>query len=131
MSNIPVQITQSFVEKINKIIKSEFTEQEKLETVKNHRKLADLANEFISRSIDCKSPLKEFENRVLACECFNKIINSVDTTEFLLLDAKPRISRDIYLSSLMNLGNYLKTIIEGLVAEKIQLLHQVLLKNIK
>ena len=124
MSNIPVQITQSFVEKINKIIKSEFTEQEKLETVKNHRKLADLANEFISRSIDCKSPLKEFENRVLACECFNKIINSVDTTEFLLLDAKPRISRDIYLSSLMNLGNYLKTIIEGLVAEKIQLLHQ-------
>jgi predicted O-linked N-acetylglucosamine transferase (SPINDLY family) len=120
----PVQITQSFVEKINKIIKSEFTEQEKLDNVKNHRKLADLANEFISRSIDCKNPLKEFENRVLACECFNKIINSVDSTEYLLISSTPRVSRELYLSSLMNLGNYLKTIIEGLVAEKIQLLHQ-------
>jgi predicted O-linked N-acetylglucosamine transferase (SPINDLY family) len=124
MSTQPVQISQNFVEKINKIIKSEFTEQEKLEIVKNHRKLAELANQFISRSIECKSPLKEFENRVLACECFNKIVNSVDNTEYLLLDSKPRVSRELYLSSLMNLGNYLKTIIEGLVAEKIQLLHQ-------
>jgi predicted O-linked N-acetylglucosamine transferase (SPINDLY family) len=124
--NVPIQITQSFVEKINKIIKSEFTEQEKLETVKNHRKLSNLANEFIKRSENVVGGylLKEFENRILACECFNKIVNSVDSTEYLLLDAKPRVSRDIYLSSLMNLGNYLKTIIESLVAEKIQLLHQ-------
>ena len=124
MSNNSVQITQNFVEKINKIIKSEFTEQEKLETVKNHHKLYDLAKEFIKRAENIGNHLKEFENRVLACECFNKIINSVDSTEYLLLDAKPRIPRDIYLVSLMNLGNYLKTIIEGLVAEKIGLLHQ-------
>jgi len=123
MSNNPVSISQNFVEKINKIIKSEFTEQEKLEIVKKHQVIYNIANDFIKGSVKV-DPLKEFEKRVLACECFNKIINSVDSTEYLLLDAKPRISRDIYLSSLMNLGNYLKTIIEGLVAEKIQLLHQ-------
>jgi len=122
MSTNPVQISQKFVEKINKIIKSEFTEQEKLETVKNHSKLFDLANEFIKRSSN--DPLKQFENRILACECFNKIVNSVDSTEYLLLDAKPRISKDIYLGSFMHLGNYIKTIIEGLVNEKLQLLHQ-------
>lgn len=125
MSNNPIQISQNFVEKLDKIIKSEFTEQEKLNFVKNHHKLYELANEFIKRSeISDKDNLKQFENRVLACECFNKIINSVDTTEYLLINSKPRISRDIYLNSSLSLGNYLKTIIEGLIAEKLQLLHQ-------
>jgi len=124
-SETPIQITQIYVEKINKIIKSGFTEQEKLETVKKHQVIYNIGIEFVKRSEEnLGNPLKEFENRVLACECFNKIVNSVDATEYLLLDAKPRIPKEIYLGSFMNLGNYLKTIVEGLVNEKIGLLHQ-------
>lgn len=117
------EISQYYVDKLLKIIQSQFTEQEKLDNVKNHEKLFNLAIGFINSSHNGNA-LKEFENRVLACECFNKIINSVDYTEYLLLNSQSRISKEIYLDSLMNLGNYLKTIIEGLVAEKMQLLHQ-------
>ena len=113
-----MSISQKFIDILANITSKSFTEEEKLNTVKNYKNLYSLAQQFIAQSINCNSNIKEFENRVLACECFNKIINSVDTTEYLLLDANPRIPRNIYIESLMTLGNYLKTIVEGFVQMK-------------
>ena len=113
-----MSISQKFIDILANITSKSFTEEEKLNTVNNYKNLHSLAQQFIAQSINCKSDIKEFENRVLACECFNKIISSVDTREYLLLDANPRIPRNIYIDSLMSLGNYLKTIVEGFVQIK-------------
>ena len=92
-----MSISQKFIDILANITSKSFTEEEKLNTVKNYKNLYSLAQQFIAQSINCNSNIKEFENRVLACECFNKIINSVDTTEYLLLYANPRIPRNIYI----------------------------------
>lgn len=101
-------IEQKYIDKIINITSKNMSKEEKIDTIKNHKKLYKLAQELTSKNL-------EIGNIVLACECYNKIVGSLDTTEFLLLDAKPEIPRDIFLNSLMQLGNFLKTIVEQLI----------------
>lgn len=114
------ELSQNFFDTLQKIISYNFTDEEKLDNVKSYKTIYDKANKYISQSINCKTHIKEVENRILACEQYNKIVGSVEITEYLLLDAKPRIPRNIFLDSLMNLGNYVKTIAESLIAFKKQ-----------
>lgn len=103
-----MSIEQKYIDKIINITSKNMSKEEKIDAIKNHKKLYKLAQELTSKNL-------EIGNIVLACECYNKIVGSLDTTEFLLLDAKPEIPRDIFLNSLMQLGNYLKTIVEQLI----------------
>jgi hypothetical protein len=112
------ELSQKFINIIQNIVTYNFTNEEKLKNIKEYKSIYDDANNYISQSINCKSFIKETENRILACEQYNKLVGSVEITEYLLLDAKPRIPRNIFIESLMNLGNYLKTVVEGLIAVK-------------
>lgn len=109
----------NIIENINYILQHNFTEEEKLQNIKQYKILYEKANNF-RRNI--KNTLEDYI--IIACQ-YHKIVSSVDITEYLLLDSKPRIPRDIYLNSLMNLGNYLKTIAENMILIK----KEELLKN--
>ena len=109
-------ISQRYLDTLIKIIKSDFTDNEKIDIVKKHVSLYKLGLEMINK--------QTFDHYILACECFNKIVMSVDATEYLLLNSNPRISKSIYIESFMHLGNYIKTIVEKCVDTKVKLLHQ-------
>lgn len=113
-----MSIQQPFIDILNFISTGAISDDDKLQTVKNYKHIYKLANNFISKSIEAKNAIKEFESRVLACQEYHKIVSSVDITEYLLLDANPRIPRNVFLDSLMHLGNYLKTINESLIISK-------------
>lgn len=102
---------QFTIDKIINIISKTFSENERLDNIKNHTRLYKLAHDLTHTHLT-------YDNMILACECYNKITSSLDTTEFLLLDATPKISRDVFLNSLMHLGNYFKTLIEHLINSK-------------
>lgn len=112
------------MEKLIKIINSNFTETEKSSNVKNYMNLYNISVKNINETNN--KPLNQdiFEKFVLICDCLNRIVSSVDTTEYLLLDCTPRIPREYYIDSLFKLGTYLKTIFEIVVNEKIQELHK-------
>jgi predicted O-linked N-acetylglucosamine transferase (SPINDLY family) len=112
------ELSQKFFDILQKITSYNFTDEEKLQNVKQYREIYDKANKYIAQSINCKTFIKEVENRILACEQYNKIVGSVEITEYLLLDANPRIPRNVFLDSLMNLGNYIKTVVESLITIK-------------
>lgn len=113
-----MSIDNKFIDILNFITQGNFSEDEKLKHVKSYKDIYRLAGGYLSKSIEVNNQMKEFELRILACREYNRIITSVDVTEYLLLDATPRVPRDVYLDSLMNLGNYLKTIAEGLIISK-------------
>lgn len=94
--------------KLEKIINYDFSKHEKLNNVENYKKLFKMADKFLHTN-----------DIVLACECYNKIFSSVDSTEYLLLNSNPRIEKYIYIESLMNCGNYLKHIVERLCSDKL------------
>jgi predicted O-linked N-acetylglucosamine transferase (SPINDLY family) len=92
------------------------TENEKLDNIKNCVVLFNSANEYISKIINNENL---YENQIKACVNYSKIICSVDPTEYLLLDAKPRIPRKIYIDSFFNLGTLLKDITENSINNKV------------
>jgi protein O-GlcNAc transferase len=112
------ELSQKFIDIIQSIVSYNFTNEEKLKNIKEYKSIYDNANKYISQSINCKTFIKETENRILACEEYNKLVGSIEVTEYLLLDAKPRIPKNIFIDSLMNLGNYLKTVGEGMITIK-------------
>ena len=83
------------------------TNSQKLENVENYKE-----------SVNKVKILMSTKSFLQACVELNKIVSSVDTTEYLLLDSKPRIPRQVYLESLFNLGTILKQIVEEMVSEK-------------
>lgn len=92
------------------------TENEKLDNIKNCVVLFNSANEFISKIINKENV---YENQIKACLNYSKITCSVDPTEYLLLDAKPRIPRQIYMDSFFNLGTLLKDLTEISINNKV------------
>lgn len=119
-----MNITKKFMDKIFHMINYNLSETDCLNYTKNYKILFNCAEDFIKRAYSTNDELEKFENKILACECYNKIISSLDITEFLLLNANPKIPRDIFLTSLISLGNYLKTIIEQLINTKMSELNK-------
>ena len=92
------------------------TENEKLDNIKDCVTLFNSSNEYINNIINKENV---YENQIKACINYSKITCSVDPTEYLLLDAKPRIPRKIYIDSFFNLGTLLKDITENSINNKI------------
>jgi protein O-GlcNAc transferase len=101
---------------ISDILNFTQTENEKLDNIKNCVVLFNSANGFISKIINKENV---YENQIKACLNYSKITCSVDPTEYLLLDAKPRIPRQIYMDSFFNLGTLLKDITEISINNKV------------
>ena len=68
------------------------------------------------------SPNKDIKKRerslTRAIELYDKIINSADVTDYLLLDSNPEIPKNIYLISLYNAGTSYKTLGDDILSSK-------------
>jgi predicted O-linked N-acetylglucosamine transferase (SPINDLY family) len=102
------------MELLNIIVNYNPNIKEKQTNVKTYKKLFDEANGLIAESLTSKSR----PSMLKACLLLSKIVWSVDTTEYLLLDSNPRIPRIIYIESLFNLGTLLKQIVEDITQQR-------------
>jgi predicted O-linked N-acetylglucosamine transferase (SPINDLY family) len=104
---------------LNRVINYNPTVSEKLDNVKNYSRHFNEANVLIAESLKSNvgsSTLTEF--RLRACLELSKIVWSVDSTEYLLLDSNPRIPRNVYIESFFNLGTLLKHVVEDITLQK-------------
>lgn len=85
--------------------------QEQEFNIIHYKEIADVANIYLEKIISNSDNI--LLNQIIVCEELTKIIHSVDSTEYLLLDARPRIPKNIYLSSYFNYGTILKNITEN------------------
>jgi protein O-GlcNAc transferase len=96
-------------------------DDEKLNNIKHYLEYYNKACMLIRMSIDYP---KEISHKIEACIELNKVVWSVDSTEYLLLDCNPKIPRKIYLECFFNLGTLLKNIVEEKCNEKALLLNK-------
>ena len=94
------------------------SEEEKLEVIELQQEIYETAIKYMNESFKENDYGKIYDKRVKACELLNKLVCSVELTEYLLLDAKPRIEKRIYKGSFFNLGTMLKMLVEEQVHQK-------------
>jgi len=100
------------MEQLKKIIQIINYNPNKIEqewNIKNYNNIINKANLYLEK-------LTKNSNLNLSlsiCEELIKIVHSVDSTEYLLLNAQPRIPKTVYLSSYFNYGTILKNIAEN------------------
>lgn len=113
------QLDSKYINILNNILKNTVF------NLKNKENYYTQGLKFLNNSRQTNlSILHQLELQILACDCFYKVIQSVDIKEYLLLDFKPNIPKDMYINSLLNLANYLKNIVEHFVHNKSILLRQ-------
>jgi len=81
------------------------------------KKQLESAYNFISQSIESKYEKKTQEIRLKAINEFESLLSKIDITEYLLIDSKPFLSKDIYIDCHFNLGTLLKNYVESDVQE--------------
>jgi predicted O-linked N-acetylglucosamine transferase (SPINDLY family) len=80
--------------------------------LKNYNAVFKQAQHYISKSIDCNSVPDTQRFRLLAIQEYEKILNHIEVTDYLLLESTPIVPRDVYLEAFFNLGTLYKTIAE-------------------
>lgn len=100
---------------INELINFTPTETEKLQYIKDYVNLFNSASNCIGNIIKGENINM---NRINACKNYNKIISCLDPINYLLLDAKPVIEKNIYIDSYFNLGTLIKDITQELINNK-------------
>lgn len=106
---------------LNQIINWCPTDSEKVDYIKHYISHYNEANVYIAESMKRNTSTernKITECRLKACFELSKIVWSVDSIEYLLLDATPRIPRSVYIESFFNLGTLLKHVVEDITVQK-------------
>jgi predicted O-linked N-acetylglucosamine transferase (SPINDLY family) len=80
--------------------------------LQNYKSTFKQAQSFISKSIDCNSTPETQKFRMMAIKEYEKILNYIEVTDYLLLDSNPIVPRKDYLESFFNLGTLYKSIAE-------------------
>jgi len=89
-----------------------------MDPIKNYKQLVQKANAYIAESITARNAQKIEELRLAAASELEKIVNAVDVTDYLLIDSKGKIPKEIFLDCYFQLGSIYKTIVESQVEEK-------------
>ena len=98
-------------EQLTRILNWEVNDTAKEFNRANYQQIYQTANTLIQRSI--KTP--DIQLNILACIELAKICFSLDSREYLLLDSKPEVPREIYIETYFNLGTLLKMTVEELI----------------
>jgi protein O-GlcNAc transferase len=80
--------------------------------LKNYKNVFRQAQHYISQSIEAQSPSLTQKFRFSAIKEYEKILDHIDVTDYLLLDSKPIVPRESYLEAFFNLGTLYKTVAE-------------------
>jgi tetratricopeptide (TPR) repeat protein len=89
-----------------------------MDPIKNYKQLVQNANAFIADSITARNARKIEELRLSAASELEKVVNAVAVTDYLLIDSKGKIPKQVYLDCLFQLGSIYKSIVESQVEEK-------------
>lgn len=89
---------------------------------KNYKNIINEANQNISKSIDCTDLNQVQKYRQNAIDILQKFVDSLEVTDYLLIDSKPEIPEDIYYDSYFTLGTLYKSFVESEIQNEIHLL---------
>ena len=78
--------------------------------VKNVNNILKYANDYISKTINSNKDIQN--NRLKAINILQKFVDCLEVTDYLLIDSKPEISRDIFLETHFTLGTLYKNLAE-------------------
>lgn len=88
------------------------------------RSLFDAANASAALAIDATSPSESLQHQQRAIDLYERIVSKADVTEYLLLDAKPPIPREVFIHSYFNMGTLYKHVAQHRVQGKLKALQQ-------
>lgn len=86
----------------------------------NYLSILQNAQFYINESINSTDFKKSSTSRLSAIKEYDKLLNEIDVREYLLIDSKPQVPKDIYIQILFNIGTLYKTHAEQEIASKIQ-----------
>jgi protein O-GlcNAc transferase len=87
-------------------------------TQQEHIKRLKVAHNVFSSSLQCKDPKQAEKLQLTAAKAYHNVLDSIDVAEYLLIDNKPTIPKNIVLESFFTLGNIYKLHAEQLVQRK-------------
>lgn len=93
---------------------------EKEYMLKNHSNILKLVNEYVSKIIKSDKNVQTY--RIKAIELLESFVSCLEVTDYLLIDSKPKISREIYIESYFTLGTLYKNYAEKEVETQLQIL---------
>jgi len=88
------------------------------EKMKGYKLTLEEVNVIISRSIDSNDINQTQVLRMEAIRLLQELVEVIPITDYLLIDSKPYMPRDIYIQMCFNLGTLYKTYVETQVMNK-------------
>ena len=88
--------------------------------LKNYNSILKLVNEYVSKIIKSDKDVQTY--RVKAIELLESFVNCLEVTDYLLIDSKPKISREIYIESYFTLGTLYKNYAEREIEMQVKIL---------
>lgn len=86
----------------------------------DYKVLINQANHYILKSLEISDYKECQKSRKNAIDIYNKFLNNIQITEYLLIDSNPNIPKDIFIDSHFKLGTLYKSYIEDELRYKSQ-----------
>lgn len=94
----------------NKKVQIDMSSKESVK--KNYRKILQIANEKISKSIETTDESNVQQYRLEAIDIIRKFVDKLDLRDYLLLDSNPEVPENIFCESYFTLGTLYKSYVE-------------------
>jgi tetratricopeptide (TPR) repeat protein len=95
-----------------------FKIKDKEYVLKNFNTILKTVNGYVSKTIELESDKDSQMYRIKAIELLQNFVDCLELTDYLLIDSKPKISRDIYIDSYFTLGTLYKNYVEMEIKEQ-------------
>lgn len=90
--------------------------------LKNYNSILKLVNEYVSKIITSNKNTDVQMYRVKAIELLESFVNCLEITDYLLIDSKPKISKEIYIESHFTLGTLYKNYVEKEMEKQVEII---------
>ena len=92
--------------------------------LREYKKTLNVVNDHISQSINNNDTQIIQSNRESAIQLLQKLVNSLDIRDYLLLDSNPVVPKETFIESLFTLGTLYKSFVETEIQHKMELLRK-------
>lgn len=91
---------------------------------KQYKKIINVAQHFISQSLESISFSSSQDCRLKAINTYIRLVECLEITDYLLIDTNPDVPKDVYIESYFMLGTLYKTYVEAELQYDIESLRQ-------
>lgn len=85
--------------------------------MKNYNTILKVVNGYVSKTIESDKDSQTY--RIKAIELLQNFVDCLEVTDYLLIDSKPKISKDIYIESYFTLGTLYKNYVEKEIEQQV------------